>query len=93
MVIDGAAVIIKLKPRAARTFSDYAEQVFLPSLMKKLQHIKRLDIVWDQHLTNSLKTTAGENLMKGVRGRVTSHNKPPGNLADSINLLPNDENK
>lgn len=59
-----------LKPLAAKTFNDYAVKVFLPYIKNKLEHVSRLDIVWDQYLHNSLKSQTRNKRGKGVRRRV-----------------------
>ena len=45
IVIDGAAVINMLAPGNAKTFSDYASQVFFPYIKSQLEHSRRVDIV------------------------------------------------
>ncbi len=44
-IIDGAAIVNMLWPGATKTFSDYAEQVFIPHIMLQQQHVSRLDVV------------------------------------------------
>ena len=58
VVLDGAAIIQMLKPGAAKTFEEYAHQVFLPYISGQLQHVSRLDLVWDSYVVDSLKATA-----------------------------------
>ena len=45
ILLDGAAIVNTLRPGFAKTFSDYASQVFLPYITSQLQHVNRLDIV------------------------------------------------
>ncbi len=47
VVLDGAAIIQMLKP--PKTFEEYAHQVFLPYISGQLQHVSRLDLVWDSY--------------------------------------------
>ena len=54
-ILDGAAIVNKLRPGAAKTFQDYAVDVFLPYITPLLQHVTRLDIIWDKYLAESLK--------------------------------------
>ena len=54
-IIDGAAIVNMLRPGAAKTFSEYAEQVFLPYIISQLQHVSRMDVVWDEYFDESLK--------------------------------------
>ena len=83
ILLDGAAVINMLKPGTAKTFSEYAELVFLPSQLKKAN---RVDIVWDEYSENSLKSTARRKRGKGVRRRVQPNTKVPGNWQSFLSL-------
>lgn len=47
LVLDGAVVVQMPSPGSAKTFQEYAETVFNPFTLKKLQNGKRLDNVWD----------------------------------------------
>ncbi len=71
-ILDGAAVINMLRPGSERTFQNYCTEVFLPYITSQLQHVSRLDIIWDVYVPGSLKTTL---LAKGERelGDVLSH--------------------
>ena len=54
-ILDGAAIVNMLRPGTAKTFQDYATDVFVPYITYQLQHVKRLDIIWDVYLAESLK--------------------------------------
>ena len=58
----------------------YADKVFIPHLERHLQDTKRLDVVWDEYIQDSLK---------GVRRKVSGSTKIPGNwknfLGDQMN--------
>ena len=45
VVLDGAATVQMLKPGAAKTFEEYAHQVFLPYISGLLRHVSHLDLV------------------------------------------------
>ena len=70
IILDGAALVNMLQPGAAKTFSDYAQQVFSPYILSQLQHVRRVDIVWDEYLSESLKADTRSKRGKGVRRRV-----------------------
>uniref|UniRef100_A0A1X7T7W9 Tesmin/TSO1-like CXC domain-containing protein n=1 Tax=Amphimedon queenslandica TaxID=400682 RepID=A0A1X7T7W9_AMPQE len=89
-ILDGAAVVNFLKPLAAKTFNDYAIKVFLPYIEKQLQHVTRLDIVWDRYIANSLKCHTRSNRGKGIRRRVEASANIPSNWHQ---FLRNDMNK
>jgi len=54
-ILDGAAIVNMLRPGAAKTFQDYATDVFVPYITSQLQHVTRLDIIWDVYMPESLK--------------------------------------
>ena len=56
VILDGAAVVNFLKPHIARTFDEYALNVFLPYIFSQLKKAIRVDVVWDQYFDNSLKS-------------------------------------
>ena len=90
LLLDGAATINMLKPGASRTFQEYSEEVFKPYVTKQLRNLHRLDIIWDEYLTDSLKATARSQRGRGVRRRVKPDTRLPGNWEA---FLRNDENK
>ena len=73
VIIDGAALVNMLKSDTSRTFNEYAATVFLPYIRRQLDTVKRIDVVWDVYLKDSLKGTAREKRGKGFReeGRNT----------------------
>ena len=79
-----------LKPGTSRTFEEYSEKVFKPYVTQQLQNRQRLDIVWDEYHTDSLKATARSHRGRGVRRRVKPDTRLPGNWEA---FLRNDENK
>lgn len=90
VILDGAVIVNMLKPGTARTFSDYASQIFLPYIERQLQQVQRLDVVWDEYFDNSLKTFTRSMRGKGCRRRVETCNVIPKNWQE---FLRNDENK
>ena len=63
----------------ANTFEEYAQQVFIPYVVQQLQHVSRLDLVWDSYRADSLKASTREHHGKGVRRRVVDSAVIPGN--------------
>ena len=78
-VIDGAAVVHCLPTASMSTFSDYADNVFIPYLDRQLQNCDRIDVVWDSYVPDSLKESTREKRGKGVRRKVSGQAKLPGN--------------
>ena len=83
-VFDGPAVVHYLQPGTCATFDDYANDVFVPYM------VRRVDIVWDIYRPDSLKGTPRERRGTGTRRRVQAFTRIPGNWQS---FLRNDENK
>ena len=90
IIIDGSVVVNMVKPRTEKTFAEYSRQSFLPYIQSQLSHAKRLDVVWDEYVPNSLKATTRSKRGKGVRRRVQASSQLPRNWQQ---FLQNDENK
>ncbi|KAL9968946.1 hypothetical protein ACROYT_G021098 [Oculina patagonica] len=88
-VFDGAAIVHALPVSSVSTFSQYADSTFLPFLENQLKSTKRIDVVWDEYCSASLKDATREKRGKGVRRKVAGHVKLPQNwqafLEDSSN--------
>src|SRR5678815_6096213 len=57
VILDGAVIVNMLKPGTAFTFSDYASHIFLPYITRQLEHLYRVDVVWDEYVHGSLWNT------------------------------------
>ena len=79
IVLDGAAVKQMMKPAAAKTFDEYAQQVFIPDVSSQLRSVSRVDIVWDTYKDDSPKGTARAKRGKGVRRQTVGKAALPGN--------------
>ena len=88
IIIDGAAVVNMIKPGPEGTFIDYAEKSFLPFIKGQLRHARRVDVVWDEYIANSLKATTRCNRGGGVRRRVAATNQLPRNWKFSFVRMP-----
>lgn len=78
-ILDGAVVVQMVSPGAARTFKDYTDNVFMPYIMKQLQPVRRVDIIWDVYRQDSLKAATREKRGCGTHKRVTSSSQIPKN--------------
>ena len=85
-ILDGAAIVHMLKTGTATTFAEYSESLFIPYVIKSIQSVKRLDIVWDQYKPVSLKADTREKRgkLKGIRRKVAASTKLPGNWQDFL---------
>jgi hypothetical protein len=79
VLVDGAVIANMIKPGTAKTFEEYAQQSFLPYVMHQLQNVKRLDIIWDEYVPDSLQSMTRSERGKGIRRRVKSDTRLPGN--------------
>ena len=59
-ILDGAAVIHMLPAKGQTNFKQYAEAVFIPYIYQRLNHVDRVDIVWDRYVEDSLKKLPGK---------------------------------
>ena len=90
VILDGAAVVNVVQPRGCKTFQDYAENCFIPYLQTEVRNAKRLDIVRDIYLPNSLKSATRKKRGTEKRRRVE------GSTQISVkwgSFLRNDKNK
>ena len=90
IVLDGAAIKQMMKPAAAKTFDEYAQQVFIPYISSQLRSVSRVDLVWDTYKDDSLKGTARAKRGKGVRRHVVGKAALPGNWQNFLRI---DSNK
>ncbi len=74
-VLDGAVIVHCLPVTGATTFDDYASNVFLPYIHS--QRSRRVDIIWDSYILDSLKEATQEKRGKSVRRKVTGNTKIP----------------
>ena len=90
MILDGAFVAQMLSPRTLNTFQDFSNIVFLPYIFGQLQSVRRLDIVWDVYLADSLKAGTKSKRGQGQRRKVLPLAPLPSTWKS---FLKNDENK
>jgi len=88
--LDGAAIVQMLSPGTSKTFQDYADGVFVPYVSTQLAKTRRVDVIWDVYLPDSLKGTTRQKRGKGVRRRVVPTTVIPKNWKDFLRV---DENK
>ena len=83
-VFDGAVIVHCLPVIGTSTFDGYANEVFIPYLEKQLKTAKRLDLVWDSYIPDSLKESTRVKRGTGVRRKVSGQTKLPGNWMDFL---------
>ena len=77
--LDGATITQMLKPGTAKTFEEYAHQIFIPYIARQLRNPRHLDLVWDTYKDDSIKASTREKRGKRVRRRVVKSAAIPGN--------------
>jgi hypothetical protein len=83
-IFDAACLVHALPITEAATFKNYADKVFIPYMLSQLQSTRRVDMVWDTYIPDSIKESTREKRGKGVRRKVGSETKLPGNWADFL---------
>ena len=77
IILDGAVVVQMLQPTAVSTFEEYFDPVVEPYIVRQLEDVKRLGIVWDVYKDDSLKKVTREKLGSGQRIKVLSSTRIP----------------
>jgi hypothetical protein len=90
LVVDGAAVANMLPPGNSKTFLEYANSVFIPYITKQVKGVKRIDLVWDRYIQDSLKRGTRLARGAGLRRRVGANTILPANWQSFLRC---DENK
>ena len=90
VILYGAAVVNFLKLIGVATFEDYANDIFKPYIERQLKDSRRIDIVWDEYIPNSLKSSTRTKRGTGTRKRVLPDSKIPANWQSFLRL---EENK
>ena len=78
IVIDAPVVVQSRAPGNAKTFSEYSNNVFIPYITRLLEKYKRVDVIWDEYIDNSLKASACALHGKGCRRRILPKTRIPG---------------
>ena len=67
-----------------KTFAEYTSNTFALYVSAQLQHVKCIDIVWDEYVEERLKATTRHKRGQGVRQRVAPGNKLPRNWKEFL---------
>ena len=89
-LLDGAAIVQMHNPGTAQTFQEYSDLVFLSYVSNQLTTARRVDVVWDVYILDSLKGSTRQKRGKGIRRRVAPSSRIPKNWKDFLRV---DENK
>lgn len=90
VILDGAVIVQMLPPKTGLTFEEYYDAVFAPYVMKQLESVIRVDLVWDVYVSDSLKRSVREKRGSGQRRKVFPSTRLP---SDWKGFLRVDQNK
>ena len=85
-LLDGVAVLQMLNPGTTRTFQDYSNLVFLSYVSNQLATAKRVDIVRDVYIPDSLVGTTRKKRGKGIQRGVAPSAQIPQNWKDFLRV-------
>ena len=77
IILDGAVVVQMLSTGTMHTFEEYAQVVFLPYVLKQIDSVERVDVVWDAYKEDSLKKATREKRGSGQRRKVSANTRIP----------------
>ena len=70
VILNGTVIVQMLPVKTSRTFEEYFATVFAPYIMKQLGAGRRVDLVWDDYRSDSLKSSTREKRCCGQRRKV-----------------------
>ena len=92
-IVDGAALAQGLEPKSSSqrsiTFSDYAQNVFVPNILRKMNTCDRCDVVWDIYREDSLKAHTRATRGEGEQLRVQGDTNLPRNWKSFLRVNSN----
>ena len=88
-IIDGAALVRKVRPQSSATFREYIENELKPKLLSNFSHANRVDLVFDQYRPDSTKTATRTDRGSGKRRKVDANVKIPGNWKEFLSCSEN----
>ena len=71
-VLDGAAIVHLFPTTNATTFEDYANTNFIPHMNQNICACKRVDVVWDTYICNSIKESTKKKRGNGIQRKMES---------------------
>ena len=89
LVFDGTSLIQHCPPRKSKTFQENSRLCFFPKVLSMLHNIKRLDIIWDRYLPESLKSSTREKQGRGIRIEVLPSTLMPSNFKKFLQVADN----
>ena len=76
IILDGAVVVQMLSIGTTCTFKEYAQVVFIPYVLKQLDSVKRVDVVWDAYIEGFIKEINAEERIRSTKESFSQHTDP-----------------
>ena len=89
-ILDGAFIVQMLSPKLSKAFQDYTDDVFMSYIVQQLNNVRRLDVVWDVYIAESLETSTRQKRGHGQQRKVSPSAPIPSGWKG---FLRNDANK
>ena len=89
-IIDGATILNMRMRKVAKTIGEYTV-IHLPHSISRLEHVSRLNIVWDQYFSKSSKAHTQKNQEERTRRRMLENTLTPKNWV--VGFLHNRNNR
>ena len=91
VIIDGAALVRKVKPQMFSTIGEYILAELKPKILWHYRYATRVDLVFDQYKLSSIKTDTriGRGSTTGKRRKVSKSVKIPGNWSEFLSCSEN----
>ena len=90
IILDVPVAVQMMAPGAACIFGDYVDMVFQPFILKQLESVSRIDIVWDVYRKDSLRSATRKKRGSGTRRKVFPSTRIPSNWQSFLRV---DDNK
>ena len=88
-IIDGAALVRKLKPTCSATFGEYIDNELKTNILARFANVDRIDLVFDQYRVDSIKNATRDGRGSGKRRKIDKNVKVPGNWRDFLSVSEN----
>ena len=89
IILDGAVVVQMLQPTAVSTFEEYFDSMVALYILRQLEDVKRLDIVWDVYKDGSLKKVTREKRGSGQRKKILLSTRIPSDWKGFLRVVEN----
>ena len=79
----------RVKPQSSTTFEEYVENELKPKIFSHFSHANRVDVVFDQYKSDSIKTGTRDDRGSGKRRKVAPNVRIPGDWKEFLSCSQN----